>query len=102
MRFFRVNLPIFIVLIAAPFKLVFGSDSVDGIIRNILNAKKDSKTTQETTRREIIESLSNEEKEKVILRLINESEQGIYLQNSRRIRDLDYLNEVGSKRFRRM
>ena len=48
----------------------------------------------------IIENLSIEEKESIIIQLLNSSNRGIQLENSERVLDIDHLRDVAAKSFK--
>tara|TARA_R110002049_G_scaffold107274_3_gene254909 strand:+ start:783 stop:1034 length:252 start_codon:yes stop_codon:yes gene_type:complete len=76
------------------------SDTVTAIIKSLKSAKHDLSNSQQTPRIQILEELSNEEKDKIILKLLDEANKDLRLEYNDRLNDESYIREVGARSFR--
>lgn len=81
----------------------FAEDSkaqIKAIINALKSAKHDTRFSSQTDRIQIIESLSNSQKESIILQLLDEANQNLRFESTNRLEDADYVRDVGARSFR--
>jgi len=98
MRYFSRILALVLVSISSKAALANNKVQVAGLIDSL---KKDlsDKTLSADDKLIMIEKLSVEEKESIILQLLDRSNRGVQLQNSGRVMDLEHLRDIAARSF---